>query len=124
MFKLPDKTSYLTIARIFGFKEGLKDLAKDKIFIELSKKIFGEDDPDVINYTNNHMIYADSIKALLTNDNQLKKLRFSLNIKQRINFKLSNYTSYTDIARIFGFTENYKLLAKDKIFTELSKKIF
>jgi hypothetical protein len=47
-FRLRDWTGYVNIARIFDLKEDREELLKNKGFIELSGRIFGEDDPNVI----------------------------------------------------------------------------
>lgn len=124
-FKLNDWTSYVIIARIFWLKEKRDDLQKEKPFIELSKRIFGGDDSDVINLANNYVVHeVNTIKAIFTNNEQLKKQRFSLKVQERSSFKLVDWISYTNIARIFWFTEDGEYLVKNKVFIELSKKIF
>jgi hypothetical protein len=90
-FKLNDLTNYTSIARVFDFMGHPHEICKDKIFIELSKKIFGENDPNVINLINTHAEHTiDSIRALFKNDNQLKKQRFSITTYKRNKFKLSD----------------------------------
>ena len=124
-FKLSDWTSYIKIARIFGFEENSSIISKNNIFIELSKKIFWEDDPDVINFINTHVEHSvESIRSLFSNDEQLKKQRFSLIAIQRAKFKLKDWNSYITICRIFGFKERENFLIKDDKFIELNKKIF
>ena len=124
-FKLSDWTTYLVIARIFEFNGTWNDAFKDNIFIELSKKIFGEKNPDVINLIENLRVETvDSIRDAFKNNKQLIKQRFSLDYNQRRDFKLSNWTSYVAIARIFGFKEKREDLQKDKLFIKLSKQIF
>lgn len=124
-FKLNDWTSYISIARIFDITEERKDLFKDKTFIELSKKIFGEKDPDIINFMNTHVEHnIDSIRFLFTNDKQLKEKWFSMDYIQRKAFRLRDWTGYVNIARIFDLKEDREELLKNKGFIEISGRIF
>ena len=124
-FKLSNYTSYTDIARIFGFTENYKLLAKDKIFTELSKKIFWENDPDVIKLCDKYTVHTvSSIRTIFENNAKLKEEWFHLKVEQRNWFKLPNWTSYLTIARIFNFSETRNELQRNKRFLELSKRIF
>jgi hypothetical protein len=62
------------------------------------------------------------IKTELNKD-EIKKQRFTLNVQERRAFKLGS-TTYTSIARIFDLKEKDYELSKNKLFVELSKRIF
>lgn len=119
-FRLPNWQTFNKIARIFGFDYDKwpkrDDICKtEEVYNELTKLIY---------WLDCFVESEEDIRKNLYSPEMIYTWFHLLEVKQRSSFTLSTGTSYSKIAEVFGFDNNWRELYSYRTHKELWKKIY